>query len=362
MLPYIILILIPLTIQHARLRNSSSLEIATSYAKFNGLAMKMFWLLLGVMLVFRHESIGNDTINYHNMFVIISKLNWSQVIARNAEVGYNLLNKLISLLTNDFRLVLLITSIISVIFIAKAYNKYSDDASLTISLFITMSNFVLLFSGIRQAIAISLGMLAYEATKNKKIFVFFAIVVVAMLFHTSAFMLLAMYPLYHVRITRKWLIAVIPLMIIVFIFNEQIFNSLGAILMLYTEYEVEIDETGSITMLILFIIFAMFSFVIPEEKELDNDTIAMRNFMLFSVMLQMFAPLHALAMRLNYYYIIFIPLLIPRIIKHRRARFEQIAIFLRHIMLAFFIIYFFITAPADNVLHTFPYRFMWQAV
>lgn len=65
-------------------------------------------------------------------------------------------------------------------------------------------------------------------------------------------------------------------------------------------------------------------------------------------------------MRMNYYYMPFIPLLLPRIIRYRSERWEQVAVVARYVLLVFFIVYFVVTAPADNVLDTFPYRFLWE--
>lgn len=360
MWPYILLIILPFLIQHIRISYSVTKDDSTSYTKLNSRAMVIFWIILFLMLIFRHETIGNDTKNYSYIFKEIAHSSWSKSVGRSVEIGYTLLNKIVALFTTDFRWLLVITSLLSICFVARAYIKYSDDTILTISLFITMSNFVLLFSGIRQAIAISLGFLAFECVKARKIIIFFVVVIIAMLFHTSAFMLVFMYPLYYARMTKKWLLAIVPILAMVFIFNKQIFGVLSVILMNFTKYDAEISSTGAGTMLIVFIAFFAFSYIVPEETNLDEETVGLRNFLIFSVALQMLAPLHSLAMRMNYYYIAFIPLLIPRVVKYRSERWEQVASLARYIMIFFFVIYFFITAPQDNVLHTFPYRFFWE--
>ena len=183
-----------------------------------------------------------------------------------------------------------------------------------------------------------------------------------MSFHTSAFMLAFMYPVYHAKITKKWLLAVVPSLILVFVFNKQIFSVLTMIIERYTKYEGGITTTGAYTMIILFAIFAVFSFVIPDETLLDDEAIGLRNFLLLSVALQMFAPLHAIAMRMNYYYIIFIPLLMPKIIESRSERWGQVAVVGRHIMVLFFLVYFFINVTSDGNLEVVPYHFFWENV
>ena len=115
-------------------------------------------------------------------------------------------------------------------------------------------------------------------------------------------------------------------------------------------------------MLLLFTAFAIFAFLVPDESQLDAETIGLRNFLLLSLVIQMFAPLHVLAMRMNYFYIIFIPLLLPKIIACRSKRWNQVAVLGRHVMVAFFLIYFFAGAFRGSALHVWPYHFFWEAV
>ena len=81
--------------------------------------------------------------------------------------------------------------------------------------------------------------------------------------------------------------------------------SLGVLLARFSGYDASITQTGAFTMLMLFVMFAVFAFLVPDDATLDAETIGLRNFLLLSIVLQMFAPLHTLAMRMNYYYIIF---------------------------------------------------------
>ncbi len=359
MWPYVVLIMLPLALQITA-RRPGSTELYK--AKVNSNSMKLFWILLLALLVLRHESVGIDLKTYRRIFEFISSSSWPIALRRSEEVGYSLINKIVSVFTNDFRWIIVITAILSVWFIARAYVKYSTDTALTITLFITMSNFIVLFSGLRQSIAVSLGFVAFEFVRKKKLLPFLLIVLLAMTIHVSAFMILFMYPLYHIRVKKIWLVWIIPALAIGLVFNRQIFTLLTAILSMFTDYDTQISFTGSYTMLMLFALFAAFSYLIPDEATLDDDTRGMRNFMLLALFIQMFAPLHTLAMRMNYYYIAFIPLLIPRIIKYRSVRWGQIAVIAKHVMVIFFIIFFFVTAPKDNSLQTFPYKFFWEAV
>lgn len=358
MWPYVVLILLPIVTQYVKI-GKGKLTI-TRNGNNTEFPMKVFWGWLLFLLIVRHKSIGIDLPTYEYIFRSISSSDWHGALSRSSEIAWSTTNKVIALLGADFRWVIVFASVFSTFWVYRAYSKFSVDSVLTIALFIVMSNFVLLFSGLRQAIAISLGFLGFEYVRNKRLLPFLLTTVIAVLFHTSAFMILFMYPLYYAKLSKKSLIIIIPTLLLIWVFNQPIFTLLGVVLSQFTDYDTSIVETGSVTMLILFIILGVFSYCIPTESELDPDTAGMRNYLVMSIALQLFAPLHTLAMRMNYYYIAFIPLLIPRIIKCRRRRMSQVAIAARHIMFVFFVVYFFTTVATDNVLHTFPYKFLWQ--
>ena len=355
---FYVLLLIPILLQHCTVRG-----YALPFEKRNQRALTFFFVFLTFLLVLRHESVGVDTGNYIYVYENFCNMSWVQVGQDSHEYGFSYFNKFVSLFSREPQIFLAVVALMISAMIYPTYKRLSTDATLTIVLFCTMSTFVMMFSGIRQMIAIAIGFLAYECTRKKKLMLFILAVIVALAFHTSAFMLVFMYPLYHAKITRKWLLPLIPILTIVLIFNKQIFSILAALLEHYTKYDASMVETGAYTMLILFAMFAVFAFLIPDESRMDRETIGLRNFLLFALVLQMFAPLHSLAMRMNYYYIIFIPLLIPKIISCRNARWGQVAVVARHIMVGFFLVYFFLNAyTSKSNLNVFPYRFFWETV
>lgn len=358
MWPYLVLIFFPICFS---LMRKKTLSLANYSGQFiDRVSMNLFWLLLFALLSLRRIDVGRDVGTYEIIFKLIGNSDWKFTFYRSNEIGWNCFNKVIFGISQDFRWVLVITAILSIAFLRRAFLKYSTDTSLSIVLFVSFSCFLLLFSGLRQSIAVSIGMLSFDYAMKKKRVKFFLCVAVAMLFHTSAFILLFIYPLCHIKVKTKWLIWVIPAIIVVYIFNQPIFTFLGTILETFTDYDATIELTSSYTMLFLLSLFAVFSFVIPEESKLDDETEAMRNILLLCVILQTFAPLHMLAMRMNYYFIIFIPLLIPRVIKYSKKNMAQVAIVARYVMLIYFIFYFVIIVPRDNVLDTFPYHFFWE--
>ena len=354
---FYILMLFPIIIQHVKIKG-----YPISYEKKNNRAMTFFFAFLTILAMLRHESVGNDTRNYINHFNRFMNSTWSEINGYSVERGYAYFAKVLTMISDNPQVFLAGSALVVSAMIYPTYKRLCVDTSLTIVLFGIMSTFVMMFSGIRQMLAIGIGFIAYDFTRRKKLLSFIITVGIALAFHTSAFMLAFMYPLYHAKITKKWLFIVIPVMAVMFMFNSQIFSVLGILLERYTKYDTSIVETGAYTMLILFAAFTAFSFVIPDETRLDDEIIGLRNFLLLSLVIQLFAPLHTIAMRMNYYYIIFIPLLLPKIIAQRSKRWNQVAVLGRHVMVAFFLAYFFMNAYSGSNLHVFPYHFFWESV
>ena len=196
--------------------------------------------------------------------------------------------------------------------------------------------------------------------KDRSISGFVIAVAIAFLFHKSALILLLMYSLYWARITKKWLVAIVPAMVAIFALNRPIFAFLQKLISDF--YTTAATETKAYTMLVLFVLLAVFAFVIPDDKECDFDLIGFRNLLLFAIVIQMFVPLHTLAMRFNYYYIIFIPLLISKVVKYRSKRYNQVALLAKYVMIVFFVCYFFINTSSRNPLDIYPYKFFFSDI
>lgn len=355
MLPYFMLCIVPCLpfLSRVRIRIRHGNETTREQS-----SITLFFFVLLLLLALRDTSIGADLPNYQYMFSRFSKISFSQVFSIDTESGYVLLNKIVALLGGNFQCLLALSAAISIIPIAIVYKREVEIPYLTIALFLFIPIFVMLFSGLRQSIAIGIGMISYVFVKEKHPIYFLLTVLIAFLFHRSAIALLLLYPVYHMSLTRKKLIFIIPILVFLFTFNKQVFNVL---LFIFSDiYSGEMLETGAYLTLILFILFAIFSYIVPDEKKLDETTMRQRNILLLCVILQMFAMWHSLAMRVNYYFIIFIPLLIPKIINCALSRYKGIATAAKYILIVFFLLYFFISAPKSNSLDTFPYHFFWE--
>jgi hypothetical protein len=334
---------------------------------FNSLIVPSFFLILIVVLSLRHELVGKDLLNYKVYFSYYSTVSLRVVLQEKQDILYWLLNWVISRFTDDYQVFLAVIACITVLPIAKLYSEDRQYGYLKIVLFMNMSVFIMLFSGLRQSVALAMGMIAYEYVVRKKPLRFLLFALIAFGFHHSAFIILLYYPLCHFTFKRRHLWFVIPAILAVFIFNKPIFSfAAQAMNSVFGEkYDGETTETGAYAMLILFAIFTVFAYVLPDEKLMDKETLGQRNLLLMALMLQCFAPVHVLAMRLNYYFIIFIPVLIPKILKYHKRSLKKLTIASQVVMIGFFVLYYLINTYEScktgiSDLNTYPYIPFWK--
>lgn len=366
MLAYVLIVLIPFLFTMVTMEKGRIYVCGDSEKRKRSMALPVFFFMLFAILAVRHETIGRDLPNYKYYFEMHSQSNLKQLQAHDMEPLFKLFNWIVGHLTHNFQWYLAIVALICIVPIAMVYLEDREHSYLKIVLFLNMSIFIMLFSGIRQSLAMAMGMIAYRFVRKKKLPAFIAVVLVAVGIHHSAIMLFFMYPAYYMALRKKHFYIIIPAILACYVFNQQIFALISTVLSSYAdEYEVTAGSTGAFGMLFLFILFAVFSHVIPDEAKMDQEMLGLRNLLLVAVLIQCFAPLHNLAMRMNYYYILFIPVLIPKVIKAAKDDYVQVATTAKHVMCAFFTVYFLIGiynsyVTGISALDTVPYIPFWR--
>ena len=350
--PYYLLIGLPMLLSGMRYRDNNRI--------FNKrFPLFMFFVIFLVMLSLRSVECGTDLLTYRNKFQYAQVISLKSLFDLSlSEPGFSLFISFNKLLSESFQFFLFSCAIVSVVPIMAVYLKETNHNILSIALFVSVAPFTMFFSGLRQSIAIGIGAICYSFCKKDKFVPFLLFVFLAFLFHQSAIILLLMYPLTHVKITKKRIVPIIVLYAICMRFNKEIFSFL---LGLNPKYESRyvISETGSYTFLILLLLLTIYSFIILRDDA--DEVVESRNLLVLSLFLQCFAPVNTVAMRLNYYYLIFIPIIIPQIIDHCKNRYRNVANFSLVVFIVFFILWFFKEAyTGADVMHAFPYIPFWE--
>lgn len=366
MLPYFLLLfgsaLIPLFVYRPVKGHflCGTREIIT---KRNILTTLLFFSGLFLLLTLRDISVGKDLLEYKVIFEICSRSSFVDLFDLNWEIGYTIYNKLISLVFNNYRFFLIVTAFVTIFPIYIFYAKEKRYSYLLIVLFLNMPCFLMLFSGLRQAIATSIGLLAYMFIEKNKHIRGVLLILLAVTFHVSAVVLLLIYPAKYLKIKTKHLAFIAPALLVIYIFRVQIFTLILYILPpKYIEFYGEIQQTGALGMLVLFLIFSVFSFVILDENIMSPKDYFLRNILLISTIFQFFVPIHGLIQRASYYFLIFIPISILGIVQAPKRKLKNISNIAIVVMGCFFTVYFFLNAvyTTDNLLDVFPYKFFWS--
>ena len=353
MLPYFILVFVPATVY--------ILELLFRGIKRDKLCISMFFVFFLILLFFRSTEVGIDLQNYEYYYNTVSRLSYAEVLSysEKSETLYFLLNKIVADLGGNFRVILIVAALVAILPIFYLYYKKTENALLTIALFLCVAPFSMFFSGLRQTIAMGIVFLCFRFVEKKKIVLYLIGIFIAYFFHRSAIFCLPIYLLYHAKITKKWLYVLIPSMIGVFIFNKKIFSLL--VVLFDSMYSGQIESTGAYSIIILLFLFTIYSFVFSKNNETNNEFIGLRNLLLASVVIQCFAPLNSLVMRINYYYLVFVPILISQVLKNADTKYNNIINISTKVMIYFFILYFFYKAYyGADILQIFPYISYWR--
>lgn len=129
-----------------------------------------FFVMLLALLCLRSPDLGRDLPSYKYYYDSIAATPWRNLSPSvfGIEWEYVLLNKLASSIWDNFSFFLAIVALLEVLPIAFLYKKESELPLLTILLYVNMPTFSMMFSGLRQSIAIALGVIAFYYTKRKQ--------------------------------------------------------------------------------------------------------------------------------------------------------------------------------------------------
>lgn len=315
------------------------------------------------MLALRDITVGKDLREYKSIFELCILSPFENLADMQWELGYTVYNKIISMISTSYRFFLIVTSVIILVPIYKLYSKEKKFSFLAIVIFINMPCFLMIFSGLRQAIAVSIGIFVYMAIENKKYILSVLLILIAISFHVSAVVLVLIYPALFLRIKAKHLLYIVPVMVGVYIFRIPLLQGIiGLLPNHYIKFYGEVEQTGAVGMMMLFLIFFVFSFVILDENSMSKRDYLMRNMLLISTIFQFFVPIHGLVQRASYYFLIFVPVAIIRIVQAPKKRLKNISDVAVVVMSVFFLSYFFFRAAfsTDNLLDVFPYKFFWS--
>lgn len=172
-----------------------------------------FLLTLGIsylcfLAMFRGASCGNDTENYREFFQTVAsqKSLWYTIQHTSFEPLFTALAFFLSRITRNSQILIIVSSLFSFIVTGRFLAKFSRAPCFSLYLFFTLQIFDFYLSGIRQTLAISMLLLAYEAMLEKSNLRTLLLILLAGFFHRTAwicFPIFFLIRIYHRQVFVK---------------------------------------------------------------------------------------------------------------------------------------------------------------
>ncbi len=337
---------------------------------------------MAILAALRKYIIGIDLeLLYAPAFENIAKMGWESLSLIEMETGYVYFCKLLTLISQDVQVLIIVTSI----FIYSIYGwfiyKNSKNVIISTTMFIFLSLFFMSMNIVRQEIAVAIILIAYEFLKKNKKIVAISLIILATTIHASAIICLLIFILlYGKEFKKKYLIiSVIVIMLLLVIYKPLLtgYSVIADKLNIsnnkdYSTYlESETYGVGNVnlntisTILFAILIYALgYYYITYLNKEEDKEQKKVQSFYLFMTMFYSIVSIVSIKMtiisRLSYYFIPFILLILPECLSISKNKYNKqlIVVLIYGVMMAkYFYIFFNL---ADVLFGVMPYKFFWE--
>ncbi len=280
----------------------------------------LFGVLLTLIVGLRHPSMGSDLEygEYYGYLFEFGNLQQFSLVEMvfmepylNYEKGFVILNKLIGAFWNNQQFYIFCCAVLSIAPIAYTLYKESDDPLFAAVIYFGLPCFLITYSALRQAIAVALCFASLIYLRRKDLVRFAALVILASTMHSSALVFLVAYPLYHIRLSQKLRLASIIALPVVFVLRTPIFMLFAG---LFRE-GAQPDNNGAYQLFLVFVLIYIFCIVFAQR---DARVEGYLNIFYFACVIQAMGGIYSIVVRLGYYFMIALPLLLPRVVKTMR--------------------------------------------
>ena len=306
----------------------------------------------------------SDTTIYETFFYSISNSN-SFIIDIYFEPGYQIFNKIVSLIHNDFHFYLFVYNIIIWGGICYFLKKYSLNLIYSVWLFLFLGYFDQTFNLLRQYFALAILLYSYKYIEKRFFKKFIIFVLIAMLFHTSAIVFIIAYFTYNLKIknNRRFILIYFILCFICFISSSLLYKILE--LTPYGEYltseiwsvQEKVSKIAPImNYLILLTILSCYWVYNKSNDKISNSMYLLVIIASFITILSFrFTPLERISSYFSVFCVILFPNTIKQISNKNKRRFLYTFFFLlfmtRYIIIAYY---------RPDWAAVYPYKFYFQ--
>lgn len=313
-------------------------KININYKKDKVYLLLVFFIML-LFLGLRSETTGLDMYNYKVFFMRVNEMSFFDIFKGTGfEIGFTLFTKLMTIISSSFHFYIFIIALISLIGVYCFIRDNSKNYFMSCYIFITYNYFIYYTCTLRQCIAISFLLLAYNQLKKENVKKFILLTLLATTFHKTAlvFILLLVFKYfdYTYKNLKYYIIGCFTLLIlkspIIWMFKRIFYNQ-------YMNISSHSGE-GWITLLIIvgsLIVYYFADLIYNIYRKKDKYLIGM---LILALPFQILATSQSLVSRLTLYFLYCYPILFPNVLNALHFKNKKYYTFIVYIILLLFFI------------------------
>jgi hypothetical protein len=330
---------------------------------------KFFLFTLFFISAFRYQT-GNDWYTYELIFknsldikYLITDFSYYMDTMNNIEIGYRILNSIIKSLSGNLQVIFLITSVFSFYALNEFIKKNSSYKLLSLLIYYSIFFMNFNMSIIRQGIAFSLFLLAFDSLLKRKLIKYLSFILLAALFHISSLILVPVYFIYHFKYSRLLYCLLIGLAIFLRILNVKLMLNIGTILqdflgrdiLLYIspEYQVGIFSFGNLERMIVFLIILFLGKNILKKRE--NISVLFSLYIIYIMLNFLLYESEIVLSRIRFFFQIPYIIILPLFIEAVRENLTKSLVIIYIYVFSFIPLFNFLSSDINKALYN-PYQ------
>ena len=367
-----------------------------THANRNNFRKKQFvFVVFGIMTLIsalRASTIGIDLdLHYAKNYELISSVNWSDIpifaTLKQYEVGYCYFTKLLTYISTDVQFYIIFTSVVIYGVHGYFFYKKSEDVILSSSLFMFFCLFYMYMNIVRQAVAVSILLMAYlifsESKKKVHNYVVFVLLVtLASVFHSSAILCLVYLLFDKLKFTKIHMLLGIVVTALIYVGYSSVYKFVLSILGGNDKYSSYLDSekygVGHMnSQSVYYVIITLGAFLLgyyilvwkdktshklfakQEYKVKSNESFMLyMSFIAFACRLLIFKM--SIITRFTFYFIPFVLILYPYAISKFKRRSNRIILNLTVYGVCLIYFVWVTLSNADTLYGVVPYEFFWK--
>lgn len=301
-----------------------------------------------LMLAFRGEAVGKDTMGYLSSYSAIHQSESLKQLFESMETekGYLTLCFCLKQCGFEEQALLIIEALIfcaSVVCFCK-YNARDKMFMLIVSV---LSLFAFALSGIRQTIALSIFLVAYKFARDRRWYIYTILALLAISFHTSAILV---FP-FAIIINRKFTISTAVIYLLLLLLSLITMNTVFSVvsnMLNYEEYQLMNLDGGYVS----FAISLLVSFLVIAKYKTERNNTLFQQTSHYTILYMMFSAIrfvNVMMMRVVLYFTVF-PYLLIDSLHHNKRNFQ-----IKVLAMCFVVMYFLYSSASFD-----DYLFYWE--